>query len=146
VKALLERAVVRDLYDVDNIVRLETFVGNELTLLRKCAALYFAITGDVSADKITFDRIEDITRRKVLTDLQPMLRNKERFDLQSAKERVGAFLEERMALTDGESEFLKRFRDGIYEPWLLFDDSEIVRRIEKHPMAMWRIQNTLKAK
>ena len=90
-----------------------------------------------------FKRIENITPYKIRTDLNPMIRNVERFDLQSARARVSAFLNERMALTENESAFLERFFAGRYEPELLFEDNEIVKRVENHPMAIWRIRHII---
>jgi hypothetical protein len=39
---------------------------------------------------------------------------------------------------------LKHFAAGNYEPQLLFEDDEIVKRIENHPMALWRLQHIKK--
>ena len=74
------------------------------------------------------------------TDLYPMIRNAERFDLQAARERVSDFLSEHMTLTEKEIAFLKHFTAGRYEPELLFEDGEIIKRIENHPMALWRLR------
>jgi hypothetical protein len=46
-----------------------------------------------------------------------------------------------MTLSDKESAFLRRFASGHYEPELLFEDEKILRRIENHPMAVWRIRH-----
>jgi len=69
-----------------------------------------------------------------------MIRNTERFDLNAAHERVKIFMDENMTLTYNELTFLKNFSKGRFEPELLFDDAEIISRIEKHPMALWRQQ------
>ena len=53
----------------------------------------------------------------------------------------GAFMSEHMTLTEKETAFLQQFTAGRYEPQLLFEDDEIVKRIENHPMALWRLQN-----
>ena len=113
----------------------------DITLLRKCAAFYMAVSGEVTAQGISFERVEDITPYKVRTDLNPMIRNAERFDLQAARDRVYGFLNECMALTEKETAFLKQFAKGCYEPQLLFENEDIVKRIESHPMALWRLQH-----
>jgi hypothetical protein len=69
-----------------------------------------------------------------------MIRNAERFDLQAACKRVANFLNKNMIPTEGEAAFLKEFAEGRYEPGLVFEDCEILKRIEDHPMAMWRLQ------
>ena len=37
--------------------------------------------------------------------------------------------------------FYDKFQKGIYRPELLFYDDEIIQRINKHPMIMWKINN-----
>jgi hypothetical protein len=113
----------------------------DLILLRKCAVFYMAVAGDVNAQGIGFERMNDITPHKVKTDLLPMIHNAERFDLQTARERVSTFLYKWMALTNKDAEFLKHFAAGRYEPELLFEDETIVKRIENHPMALWRLRH-----
>ena len=139
--ALAERAAARDLYDLNSMIYFGLFDEPEIILLRKCAVFYMAIAGDLSGQGFRFERIKDITPYKVRTDLFPMIRNKERFDLQAAQERVSMFLFKNMALTKKESMFLDRFAEGKYEPELVFEDKEIIKRIENHPMALWRLQH-----
>jgi len=139
--ALTDRAAARDLYDLNNMVYYGLFDEPDIVLLRKCAAFYLAVAGDISSPGFDLARIESITPYKIKTDLFPMIRKAERFDLQAARERVYAFMNENMVLTDKEAEFLRRFASGHYEPELLFEDGEIIRRIENHPMAMWRLQH-----
>ena len=139
--ALSDRAAARDLYDLNNMVYFGLFDEPDITLLRKCAAFYMAVAGEVTAERISFERVEDITPYKVRTDLNPMIRNAERFDLQAARDRVYGFLNECMALTEKETAFLKQFAKGCYEPQLLFENEDIVKRIESHPMALWRLQH-----
>ena len=138
--ALSNRAAARDLYDLNNMVYFGLFDESELVLLRKSAVFYQAIVGDTKTRGFNFEKLSDITEKTIRTDLYPMIRNAERFDFAAAKERVTAFLSKVMVLTDKEKSFLQRFLKGHYEPQLLFDDKEILERIQKHPMAVWRIQ------
>jgi predicted nucleotidyltransferase component of viral defense system len=139
--ALTDRGAARDLYDLNNMICFGLFDEHDIALLRKCAVFYLAVAGDVAARDFDFGRAADIMPRKIKTDLYPMIRNAERFDLQVARERVMTFLTEHMTLSDKESTFLKHFAAGRYEPELLFEDDGILRRIENHPMAVWRIQH-----
>ena len=138
--ALSSRAAARDLYDLNNMVYFGLFDEPDLTRLRKCAVLYLAIAGTAGALGFNFTKMSEITDRRIKTDLNPVIRNAERFDFTAAKERVTMFLSELMVLTEMETAFLQRFSKGHYEPHLLFDDKEILARIESHPMAAWRTQ------
>jgi predicted nucleotidyltransferase component of viral defense system len=139
--ALTDRGAARDLYDLNNMIYFGLFDEPDIILLRKCAVFYLAVAGDVAARGFGSGRIAEITPHKIKTDLYPMIRNAERFDLQAARERVSAFLNEHMSLSDNEKAFLQRFAAGSYEPELLFSDDEILRRVENHPMAVWRIRH-----
>jgi len=139
--ALSTRAAARDLYDLNNMVYYGLFDEPDIIQLRKCAAFYMAVAGDITASGFSFEHMEDITPYKIRTNLRPMIRNKERFDLQAARERVSAFMNNWMTLTEKESAFLSNFAAGRYEPRLLFEDSTIIKRIENHPMALWRLQH-----
>ncbi|MDL2294399.1 nucleotidyl transferase AbiEii/AbiGii toxin family protein [Ruminococcaceae bacterium OttesenSCG-928-D13] len=139
--ALSSRAAARDLYDVNNMVVHGLFSEADMTLMRKCAVFYMSVAGDISVSGFSFARIGDITPHKIKTDLYPMIRNAERFDLPAARNRVSSFLNERMVLTEGESKFLRHFDAGRYEPLSLFEDTEIVNRIEDHPMVLWRLRH-----
>jgi hypothetical protein len=116
------------------------FDESDLTMLRKCAVFYLAIAGD-AAQGFSFKKAEDITYHKIRTDLLPMIRSTERFDLQAARDRVSSFLHEYITLTEKESAFLNYFNKGLYEPKLLFENSGIIARIENHPMAIWRLRH-----
>jgi hypothetical protein len=137
--ALTGRGAARDLYDLNNMVYYGLFDDPGIDLLRKCAVLYLAVAGDNASQGFRFERIADITPHKIKTDLFPMIRNAERFDLRTAQERVSVFLKERMRMTDHEKAFLKNFAAGRYDPALLFEDEGILKRVESHPMAAWRI-------
>jgi predicted nucleotidyltransferase component of viral defense system len=139
--ALTERGAARDLYDLNNMVYLNMFNESEHTLLRKCAVYYLAVAGDIGAQMFNYKKLDEITARSIRTDLLPMIRNMDKFDFASAKVRVSDFLHKLLTLSDKESAFLQRFSSGHYEPALLFDDSEILNRIENHPMAVWRIRH-----
>jgi len=46
-----------------------------------------------------------------------------------------------MQLTDKEKQFLVCFGQKEYLPELLFDDEEVIGRLKKHPMALWKMSN-----
>lgn len=138
INALLSRAAARDLYDTRNMIRFGIFDESEEALLKKCFIFYAAI----SAKEInkTFDTraIDSITQRKIKTDLLPVLRRRDDFDLEPAKKLVKEYIQGLMVLTNEEKEFLDRFDKGEYVPELLFNDPAILDRIRNHPMALWK--------
>ena len=46
-----------------------------------------------------------------------------------------------MKLSDSELKFINEFNNGNYKPELLFDNQDIINRIQNHPMALWKISN-----
>ena len=142
IKALLDRTAPRDLYDVDNMVKYGLFHGSEeRDMLRKCALFYIAVGNREVPERINLDAIDEITRYRIKTDLIPVKRKKEKLDLEETKQRVKDYLEDTMCLTDSESRFLQEFREKKYHPEYLFKNQEIINRLEKHPMALWKMQD-----
>lgn len=139
IKALLERTAARDLYDINNMIKFGLFDESELPMLKKCVLFYktVGVTG-VFSEKITTDSINDMTFTKIRHSLLPVLRKGEFVDLESMKNTVLIFLNELLILSDNEKAYLHEFSLGSYRPDLLFDDTEILRRIKAHPMAIWK--------
>jgi len=104
---LMNRAAVRDLYDINNMIR--------------------------------FGLFDDINFAKVKRDLFPVIAKKDNFDLEQRKESAKLFIRKLMILTDNEKEFLDRFEKKEFRPELVFEDEKIIARLEKHPMAIWKM-------
>ena len=124
------------------MVRYGLFNGSEeKDMLRKCTVFYMAVGNEEVPEKINLNAIDEITWYRIKTDLIPVKRKREKFDLDETKQRVKNQLEDTMRLTDVESRFLHEFREKKYHPEYLFENQEIVSRLEKHPMALWKMQN-----
>ena len=139
--ALMTRAAVRDLYDMNYMIRVGLFDENELETYRKCVIFYLAVATEKAPLEPDFTAMEAITKHRVLTDLEPVIRNREIFDLESAKKNVREFLTENVYLNDKDIEFLRKFNKGYYHPELVFEDDGILKRIKNHPMALWKTKN-----
>lgn len=135
--ALFTRAAPRDLYDINNMIYFGLFDETELPLLKKCSIFYFAINGETS-EIFNLRKIDELTEYKVRTDLYPVIRKKERFDLIAAKQRAIEYLSIFSNLDENEIEFLRTFKNGEYHPDLLFNDIQILESIRNHPMAIWK--------
>lgn len=136
--ALFNRTAPRDLFDIHNLVKFDLFNESEKRLLRKCVVFYSAIGSESLPFEFLLSTLDQITPKRIKTDLYPVLRNNEKFDLQAAQLQVGAWLKVLLELEDNEREFLNAFRDKKYRPDLLFESDEILDRIQDHPMALWK--------
>lgn len=140
INALLSRAAARDLYDSRNMVYFGLFDESEEALLRKVVVFYAAISA--KEIKKTFDTkaIDSITKQKIKTDLLPVIKRKDDFELETAKKTVKDYIANLMILTKHEKEFLYKFENGDYCPELLFEDERVLARIKDHPMALWKMR------
>ncbi len=138
INALLSRAAARDLYDVRNMIRFGIFDESDEETLRKCVIFYAAISAKDINKTFDMKAIDSITQRKIKTDLLPVIKRRDDFDLESAKKIVKEYISDLMILSKDEKEFLDRFESGEYIPELLFEEEEILDRIKDHPMAIWK--------
>ncbi len=136
--ALLNRGASRDLYDIYNMQKHYHLSKEEMELFKKCILFYIAISFKTIPLRIEFNKINDFSSYRIKTELLPVLRNGEKFDLNAAQENVIKYLKDNIILTDSELAFLDNFYNKIYCPELLFDDNEIINRIIDHPMALWK--------
>ena len=137
--ALLTRAAARDLYDLNNAVYFGLFDETQTDTLRKCAVFYSAVGGGDEPAAFDLSRMDTITWHKIKTDLLPVIRKDDKFDLEAAQKRVKAWLSELLVLTDKERDFISAFREKEYRPELLYDGDEL-ERVRAHPMAVWKTQ------
>jgi predicted nucleotidyltransferase component of viral defense system len=137
--ALLTRGAARDLYDIDNMVTHNLFAGPDAAaLLRRCVVFYLAVSTETVPDPDDRSAITGLTERKIRTDLRPVLRKRDRFDLPAAQQRVTGYLNGLLRLTDSEQEFLAAFRAHAWKPELVSGGEELAR-IAHHPMAAWKL-------
>lgn len=142
IKALIERTASRDLYDVYNMLKYNIIHPSEMNMLRKIVLFYLAIGGNEKpSEYYTFESIERLNFAQIRSSLLPVLKKSERFDFESAKVEVKAFLLKLMIFTEEEKLFIKNLNDNVYLPELLFEEDEIIERIKNHPMAIWKIGN-----
>lgn len=141
--ALLTRGAARDLYDLNNMIYFGLFDESQWPMLKKCTVFYSAIGGERASSNFRFDNIDSLTNHKIKTDLLPVIRRTEHFDLQSVQKRVKDFLSELLRLDERETAFLLSFAQKEYRPDLLFDSKEILERVLNHPMALWKTRKSL---
>jgi len=135
--ALLSRTAARDLYDINNMLYYKLFNHSEEEFLRKCIVFYSAIGSETAPEFFNIERIDSLTRHRIKTDLMPVIRKSEKFDLEAAKRKIKDYLSKLLLLTEKEKQFLEAFRNDDYRPELLFK-GEILERVRNHPMALWK--------
>ncbi len=140
INALLSLAAARDLYDTYNMIDMGLFSKDEYEMLRKSVVFYTTISQEEIPERYDVNVIDQISIRKIRTDLLPVIQKGEFIELKKIKNRVKEFLSGLMVLTADEQNFLRKFKEREYCPELLFDDGKVVRRISNHPMALWKIQ------
>lgn len=135
--ALMNRSAARDLYDMFNLQKYGLFDKSQENVFKKCIIFYSVIASESVPEHFDFSGIRNISAQKIKTDLIPVLRGTEHFDLLTAKEKVEEYLRG-ILLPEDDLLFCSAFAKGEYTPELLFDDSEILSRIADHPMARWK--------
>lgn len=136
--ALLSRAAPRDLFDINYFINNISLTQQEKELYRKATIFYMATSCDKTPLRPKLDKINEITQNMVFRNLLQVLREKDSFELEVAKETAKNFLKENIQPTEDELLFLRKFSKGEYKPQLLFEDEEIFGRIKNHPMAKWK--------
>ena len=140
IKALIERAAPRDMYDVNRMIKETIFKEDQMDMLRKIVVFYLAVGGKNKPEKAySFERIRNIKFPQIRSALIPVLKKTEKFDFEEAKTNVISFLSGFLIPGDAEKDFIESFNQGEYKPEVLFDDHEIVERIKEHPMALWKM-------
>jgi predicted nucleotidyltransferase component of viral defense system len=136
--ALLNRTAPRDLYDVHNLMKYDLFGESEKPTLRKCVMLYSAIGSESVPKEFNLDRITQLSQYQIRTNLLPVLRRGEYFDVKTAQTESVEYLSALLHPTERELLFWETFRNGEYNPEFLFDEENILARIKEHPMALWK--------
>lgn len=80
-------------------------------------------------------------KEDIKTKLLPTLkdRNPRNSNVDEMKQAVREYLKDILVIDDNINLFSQKFQKGIFEPELLFEDKEILERIKKHPMIMWKL-------
>lgn len=142
INALLERAAVRDLFDVYSLSCSNMLsTPEEKEMLKKAIIFYQTVGVEGKAKKeIDISKIISVQPSKIKSQLMPLLPSgKKYFPIDDAKESTMQYLKSVLTLTAKEQEYIENFSKGIYKPELLFSEQTILERIVKHPMALWKI-------
>ncbi len=144
IKALFERGAARDLFDVHNMITAHIIDDAHQSLLRKGIVFYKAVGGSAELPvEFSLKSIENIQFKQIRSTLLPVLKKGTFYDLDRVKQEVCDYLQDLMKLSENELLFIERFNANEYHPELLFEDENIVERIQNHPMAIWKTQKSM---
>ena len=135
--ALISRAAARDLYDFCNMADMKLFSDAE-NMFRKCIIFYATISANKVNKNFDTSAIDSIAFSKIKSDLFPVLAVRDKFDLEGKKQQAKEYIESLMKPTEAEMDYMERFMAKEYKPELLFENTEIIERLQNHPMALWK--------
>ena len=135
--ALINRAAARDLYDWGNMMQ-EKLFEEDRDMFRKCFAFYATISAEIVNRNFDTSAIDSLNFDRIRRDLFPVLNERDNFKLEERQQQAKDYIDRLMQLTEREEEYMDRFISKEYMPELLFDDKEIIERIQRHPMALWK--------
>ena len=141
--ALLSRTTARDLFDVYTLSKYDLFDKEEKQLLKQCFMLEYIAVNNYKLEDLDIESIEKLEKQDIKTKLLPTLkdRNPRKSNVDEMKQAVRKYLKDILIVDDNTKEFYDKFQKGIYQPELLFDNEEIIKRIKEHPMIMWKLNN-----
>lgn len=141
--ALLNRTTARDLFDIYTLSKYDLFDKQEKQLLKQCFMLEYIAVNNYKFEDMDIERIEKLDKQDIKTKLLPTLkdRNPRKSNLDEMKQDVREYLKDILVADNNTKLFYNKFQKGIYEPELLFTDKEIIERIKKHPMIIWKLHN-----
>lgn len=135
--ALMSRAAARDLYDFCNMIDQNLFSDGR-DLFRKCIIFYATISAREVNKTFDTSAIDSLVFSRIRSELFPVLAVKDKFDLDGKKQQAKNYIASLMKPEPLELEYMERFIAKDYTPELLFSDSEILKRIHDHPIALWK--------
>ena len=137
IKALLERGSAKDLWDIKNLI--EKYESINLEQIKKSYLFYFTLATK-KFNPLSLEELENMPRRAIVGGLYPYLPKASKIDLDLMKKEVLSFLNEVLIFTTEEKEFFDYFTKGEYHPELLFQDNDIVERVNNNPIAKYKVK------
>lgn len=144
VKAFLSRVKIRDLYDIANLYDL--YKDNNDPLFKKILFFNACVSASFPFGfKNREERFIEISNA-LETELYPMLKAEEhKPSIEELTEKAKLFINKFLIPSEeDEINFYDKFKQGIYEPELLFTDDKIINNAKRNPSALWKLNNLQK--
>ncbi|MCL2826184.1 MAG: nucleotidyl transferase AbiEii/AbiGii toxin family protein [Eggerthellaceae bacterium] len=142
-KALLDRVVPRDLYDIASIVKnREAFSTGDGSLDRKVMLFNLTLSGPFPRPLTIQSRFAGI-EQEIENNLVPVLLDDEGLDLGKLIDIAEGFINEYTEpQTSEEEQYLKLMKNADFRPELLFSEyPEVLARAETSPAMLWKLKN-----
>ncbi len=134
IKALIERGIARDLFDVYQMTK--TMDSIDFETLKRAAIFYLCL--ELESDfRHMKSKLSDIDENEVRRELKPLLRRSGVFPLNEAKRTVNNLITKISAFDEEEERFVEAFYQLDYHPEILFPENP---ELEHHPEAEWRLR------
>ena len=144
--ALIYRTTIRDIYDVNNMIKNRTINSDEFILFKKCLIFYLLLSSEEKLDIKTMlseckKRMNAFIGKRTPQYLTSTLKLNEKFDINTAVDNISILLDTiEDSITNNEIAFIKSFPNISIQ---LFENDIINKKIARHPMIRWK-QSLLK--
>ncbi|MCL5318355.1 MAG: nucleotidyl transferase AbiEii/AbiGii toxin family protein [Thaumarchaeota archaeon] len=135
IKALVERGIARDLFDIYNMTK--TIDSIDFKTLKRAAIFYLCLELESDFRHIKEQKLSGIDESEVRRELKPLLRRGGVFPLDEAKGTVNNLITKISTLDEDEEKFVEAFYHLDYRPKLLFPEN---LELGHHPGAEWRLR------
>lgn len=132
IAALIDRLKPRDLYDVYRIIKLSDF--NEL--IYQSAIFYLGLDKIPLINEKLIERINDISFKQIKTELYPVLRKNNYFNIDEVKDYVIRHLKSEL-IKDNYNTYLNNLKNKEIDLSII----NIKGELESHPMLQWVVKN-----
>ncbi len=134
--ALFDRVTPRDLFDVYQLNNDKTLQYDAGTLEK--LFLFYASVSRSSIFDFKVNAIQELTEKEIKDQLWPLLSKEKRPTKTEMFKKVQPFLRGLLNLTANENKFFKDYYQGVPDFSLLFDNPELIRIGQEHPMTIWK--------
>lgn len=140
--ALIYRTTIRDIYDVDNMIKNKTILDEEFIVFKKSLIFYFLLSSKDNVDiKTLFNeckkRMSAFIGETVPQYLTSTLKLNEKFDINTAVDNINILLDTIIdSITDSELTFIKSFPN--ISSINLFESNLVDNNVKNHPMIKWK--------
>ena len=134
--ALFDRVTPRDLFDV-YLLNNDKAPQCDANTLKKLFLFYASISRSSIFD-FKIKAIQELTEKEIKDQLWPLLSKEKRPTKTEMFKKTQPLLQKLFDLTSNEKKFFEEYYQGVPDFSLLFDNAELIRMCQEHPMTIWK--------